>query len=157
MKATAFYYDKYGLQGTSIAGLLWPLSFVLFYFMFNKKIIPSLIASFTLSSFIALFYFNDYLSCLVFFCGFGLLLFGINAMYSPSRHSVYFLVIGIISCGLLGILARYLYLTFYPNIPEKNYEGNSELIYSNINSYLFTIPFVIVYIVFFYFMFKNSK
>ena len=157
MKATAFYYDKYGLQGTSIAGLLWPLSFVLFYFMFQKRIIPSLIASFTLSSFIALFYFNDYLSCLVFFCGFGLLLFGINAMYSPSRHSVYFLVIGIISCGLLGILARYLYLTFYPNIPEKNYEGNSELIYSNINSYLFTIPFVIVYIVFFYFMFKNSK
>ena len=157
MKTTAYFYDNYGLQGTSIAGLLWPLSFVLFYFMFQKRIIPSLIASFTLSSFIALFYFNDYLSCLVFFSGFGLLLFGINAMNSPIRHSVYFLVIGIISCGLLGILARYLYLTFYPKIPEKNYEGNSELIYSNINSYLFTIPFVIVYIVFFYFMFKNSK
>ena len=157
MKATAFYYDKYGSQGTVIAGLLWPLSFVLFYFMFQKRIIPSLIASFTLSSFMALFYFNDYLSCLVFFSGFGLLLFGINAMYSPSRHSIYFLVIGIISCGLLGILARYLYFTFYPEIPDKNYEGNSELIYSSLNSYLFTIPFVIIYIVFFYFMFKNSK
>ena len=76
MKATAYFYDNYGLQGTSIAGLLWPLSFVLFYFMFQKRIIPSLIASFTLSSFMALFYFNDYLSCLVFFSGFGLLLFG---------------------------------------------------------------------------------
>ena len=38
MKATAYFYDNYGLQGTSIAGLLWPLSFVLFYFMFHKKI-----------------------------------------------------------------------------------------------------------------------
>jgi len=157
MKTTAYFYDKYGLEGTSIAGLLWPLSFILFYFMFQKRIIPSLIASFTLSSFIALFYFNDYLSCLVFFSGFGLLLFGTSAMYSPSRHSVYFLIIGIIYCGLLGVLARYIYLTFYPEIPEKDYEGNSELIYSNINSYLFTIPFIIVYIIFFYFVFKNSK
>ena len=157
MKATAYFYDKYGVQGTSIAGLLWPLSFILFYFMFHKKIIPSLIASFTLSSFMALFYFNDYLSCLVFFSGFGLLLFGTCAMYSPSKHSVYFLVIGIISCGLLGILARYLYLTFYPKIPEKNYEGNSKLIYSSLNSYLFTIPFILVYIIFFYFMFKNNN
>ena len=157
MKAIAYFYDKYGVQGTIIAGLLWPLSFVLLYFMFQKRIIPSLITSFTLSSFMTLFYFNDYLSCLVFFCGFGLLLFGTCAMYAPSKHSVYFLLIGIVSCGLLGILARYLYLTFYPKIPEKNYEGNSELIYSNVNSYLFTIPFIIVYMIFFYFMFKNSK
>ena len=136
---------------------LLTLLFILFYFMFHKKIIPSLIASFTLSSFMALFYFNDYLSCLVFFSGFGLLLFGTCAMYSPSKHSVYFLVIVIISCGLLGILARYLYLTFYPKIPEKNYEGNSKLIYSSLNSYLFTIPFILVYIIFFYFMFKNNN
>ena len=33
MKATVYFYDKYGAQGTSIAGLLWPLSFVLFYFV----------------------------------------------------------------------------------------------------------------------------
>lgn len=157
MKAIAYFYDKYGVQGTIIAGLLWPLSFVLFYFMFQKRIIPSLITSFTLSSFMTLFYFNDYLSCLVFFCGFGLLLFGTCAMYAPSKHSVYFLLIGIVSCGLLGILARYIYTTFYQEIPEKNYEGNSELIYSNVNSYLFTIPFIIVYMIFFYFMFKNSK
>ena len=157
MKAIAYFYDKYGIQGTSVAGFIWPLSFILFYFMFQKRIIPSLIASFTLSSFIALFYFNDYLSCLVFFSGFGLLLFGINAMYSQSKHSVYFVIIGIISCALLGVLARYLYTKFYPGIPAKKYEGDSKLIYSNVNSYIFTIPFLIVYIVFFYFMFKNNK
>jgi hypothetical protein len=157
MKAIAYFYDKYGIQGTSVAGFIWPLSFILFYFMFQKRIIPSLIASFTLASFMALFYFNDYLSCLIFFCGLGLLLFGTCAMYAPSKHSVYFLLIGIISCGLLGMLARYLYIIFYPEIPEKNYQGNSEFIYSSISSYLFTIPFIIIYIIFFYFMFKNNN
>ena len=156
MKATAYFYDKYGLQGISIAGILWPLSFILFYFMFKKKIIPSLIASFTLSSFITLFYFDNYLSCIIFFTGLGILLFGTCAMYSPSKQSVLFLIIGTISCICIGLLGKYLNSLLYPEIPDKNYKGNSKYIYSNINSYIFTIPFIIIYIIFFYYMFKNN-
>lgn len=148
MRAIAYFYDKYGWQGTSIAGLIWPLFFTLFYFGFEKRIFPSLIASFTLSSFMALFYFREFISSFIFFCGVGILVFGSLMLSNPTRNNKILFLIGIPVCGLIGLFVKFLNDNFYPDIPDRNYIENTNFIFSKLNSYLFTIPFVIVYMVF---------
>jgi len=159
MKTVAYFYDIYGIEGTIIASIIWPFLFLLFYIIYERKVFPSLLVSFTLASFMSLFYFNDVFSSLVFYTGLGILLFGSIILYKDrNKKSFQHFILGVSCITLVGILKYYLSKKLYPNIPDKKYKGNSTLIYKSIYSYLFTIPFIVIWVAYLYknHMIKNE-
>ena len=147
MKATAYFFDDNGIRGTILAGIIWPICIIPFYLLY-KNIYMAILAGFTLASFISLFHFNTLIESIVFYMGFGLLLFSSMIMMNPKKCNILNTIIGILVCILVGIIGYF----FNKNImkPIKDKPGNLSYIYNNIGSYIFMVPFVAAYIYLFY-------
>jgi len=111
MKVSLYFFDKYSLESIWIAITLWPLYFIIFYLFFkndqdklNRNIILPLISSAIVASFTALVFADTLIEYLIFFLGFGVLLFGTVAKVNPNKKSAIFMILGIFITVLAGFL-----------------------------------------------------
>ena len=108
----------------------------------------AILAGFTLASFISLFHFKTLIESIVFYLGFGLLLFTSMIMMNPKKCNILNTIIGILVCILVGIIGYFFNKSIMK--PVKDKPGNLSYIYGNIGSYIFMIPFIAAYIYLFY-------
>jgi hypothetical protein len=109
MKISAYFFDKYTNESIPIALVLWPLYFIPFYLFYrntedilNRSILFPLIGSLILASFSALIFSDTLIEYLVFFFGFGILLFGSIAKVNPNKKSLGIFLFGILTSLLAG-------------------------------------------------------
>jgi predicted permease len=114
MKVSLYFFDKYTSESIWIAIALWPLYFIIFYLFFksdkdkfNKNLILPLISSLIVASFTALVFADTLIEYLVFFLGFGILLFGSISKINPNKKSAGLMILGIFITVLAGF---FLYL-----------------------------------------------
>ena len=153
MKVTAYFYDKYTAESVWIAIMLWPLYFIPFYLFYNN-IILSAIASLILGSFTALIFADTLIEYLVFFLGFGILLFGSMAMMKPNKRSGILFIISVlltVFCGLLLYLSR---TKIYNR--EKIPITDGFIDFTDTSYWAWTITQIILYIFVLYYMFMNK-
>lgn len=108
MKISAYFFDNYTSESIWIAALLWPIYTFVFY-LFYKRVPTSIIYGLLLASFSCLIFANTLIEYLVFFAGFGLILFGALGSLQNTKKAALYTTIGVtitILCGLIVYLFR---------------------------------------------------
>ena len=153
MKICSYYFDHYTHESIWIATILWPIYVIPFYFYF-KNITFSIISALILASFSCLIFSDNLIEYMVYFLGFSILLFGSMTMCIPSKKSIIYMFIGIMT-SLLSSVILYLMRVYVYNrktIPDTKGDMGTLL---TIGPLTWNFSMIIMYIYIFYYILKK--
>jgi hypothetical protein len=160
MKVSLFFFDRYTSESLWIAMAVWPLYFIVFYLfcndgkdILNRSILIPLIGSLIVSSFSALVFADTLVEYMVFFLGFGILVFGAMAKVKPNKKSVIIFLLGIFISLLAGLVVYAMRTKIYNRISIPNTKGYIN--YTDTSYWLWIVIQLIMYIYILYYMYTH--
>jgi hypothetical protein len=161
MKISAYFFDKYTTESIWIAGILWPLYFIPFYFFYkrdnniNRSIGFPIVASLLMASFTCLVFADSLIEYVTFFTGLGLLLFGSMAMCMNGKNVVWYTGLGVIITIIASIILYFMRTRVYGRKSIPSTKGETKTLWTP-GAWIWILIQLLLYVYVFYVILKQS-